>query len=191
MIRKSTLFWCVLALGSSAILYHTSYRVQALQSELGEVNAQIASEQERIHVLNAEWAYLTTPARIQKLAARHLPTQAPAKTYQVVSMAELTKQLPPRPDLAPAQPQIMAQATAKTAPVRVAAVEPAPAPVPVPARKTPQITAPRPATAKPIAIAALSRPATPPGTQAQPIAYRMAANTDQIGALINALDAGR
>ncbi|MBI1274068.1 MAG: hypothetical protein GC131_08300 [Alphaproteobacteria bacterium] len=93
MIRINTMFWCLLAILASGLLYHTSYRVQALQSTLDDYNDNIASEQEAIHVLKAEWSYLTSPARLEPLAAKHLGVRR-ARNEQTITMKQIDARLP-------------------------------------------------------------------------------------------------
>lgn len=94
-IRLSHWFWVVLLIGASVMLYHTSYRVQQAERQIAQARAQQAIELERIHVLEAEWAALTAPARLQRLAGKFMPLQ-PLATAQVVAPHKLARLLPPR-----------------------------------------------------------------------------------------------
>jgi cell division protein FtsL len=93
MIRMSTIFWCLLAILASGIMYHTSDHVQMLQKELDGLNEQIAAEQEATHVLKAEWSYVASPARLEMLATKYLGTQR-AKSFQIITMKQLDERLP-------------------------------------------------------------------------------------------------
>ena len=42
------------------------------KAELDRMNAQIAVEQQQIHMLKVEWSYLTQPERLLMLAREHL-----------------------------------------------------------------------------------------------------------------------
>lgn len=95
-IRLSHWFWVVLLVGASVMLYHTSYRVQQTERQITQARTQRAVELERIHVLEAEWAALTAPARLQRLAGKFMPLQ-PLATAQVVAPHKLARALPPRP----------------------------------------------------------------------------------------------
>jgi hypothetical protein len=72
MIRRSTLLWLLAAIIVGSGLYQLKYEVQAKEERLTRLNRQIQAEQEAIHVLNAEWAFLNRPDRLAELAGRHL-----------------------------------------------------------------------------------------------------------------------
>jgi hypothetical protein len=122
MIRRSTLLWLLATILIGCGLYQLKYEVQAKEEHLAKLNRQIQVEQEAIHVLNAEWAFLNRPDRIADLANRHLdlaavsPTQfskvaaIPERTLPVVVEADAAV-----PTAAPAAPSV----------VKVAAVAPA------------------------------------------------------------------
>jgi cell division protein FtsL len=52
--------------------YVTSYQIDELQRQKLVLEASIAQERNSIRVLQAEWAYLAEPKRIERLAAAHL-----------------------------------------------------------------------------------------------------------------------
>lgn len=54
-------------------LIHISYQVQTLTKKLETINSKISAEKDSIHTLNAEWAYLTNPKRIERLSMTLLP----------------------------------------------------------------------------------------------------------------------
>ena len=54
-------------------LYRIAEEARVAQADLRTAEAEINGEKNAIAVLGAEWARLTQPARIQALAARHLP----------------------------------------------------------------------------------------------------------------------
>ena len=72
MTGRVTLFWIVLASVVGFGLFQVKYKVQTLEEDLARLNLEITAEQELLHVLNAEWAFLNRPARLQVLSARHL-----------------------------------------------------------------------------------------------------------------------
>ena len=72
MIRRSTLLWLIAAILIGCGLYQLKYEVQAKEERLVRLNRQIQQEQEAIHVLNAEWAFLNRPDRLADLSKRHL-----------------------------------------------------------------------------------------------------------------------
>ncbi len=72
-------------------LYRIAEEARVAQADLRTAEAEINSEKNAIAVLGAEWARLTQPARIQALAARHLPlVEEP-----ILQLSSLTL-LPPR-----------------------------------------------------------------------------------------------
>jgi hypothetical protein len=96
MIRSypSLLFWLGMTIAASLLLYHTSDRVNALDSQLREINAQIDSEQENMRVLNAEWVYLSNPERIEAEVDRYsnqlnLRPTAPGRVVAMQNIGDL------------------------------------------------------------------------------------------------------
>lgn len=87
---------------TGALLLHASQNVQQTEDKLGALRASIEREREAIAVLNAEWAYLNNPARIEKLAKEYLDLVPPA-TGAIVSGAQ---EIPATPE--PAAEEIMA-----------------------------------------------------------------------------------
>jgi hypothetical protein len=99
MIRPSTVLWaaCVVLVGYA--LFQVKYEVMAQEDELAHLNRQIAESREAVRVLNAEWSFLTQPARLSELAKRYL-TLVPIGTAQLGSIAAI----PPRNPAAPSDP---------------------------------------------------------------------------------------
>ncbi len=91
----SILFWFGLIIIASVALYRTSDRVQELNHQLHELNASIDNEQQSIHVLKAEWAYLSSPARIENSAKKYLALR-PTAPKQIASLENLPEILPVR-----------------------------------------------------------------------------------------------
>lgn len=121
MTRASTiLFWFSLTIVVSLGLYHTSYRVEELGRTLRSLNAQIEMEQRNIHVLKAEYVYLTDPSRIEAAARKHLALQ-PTEPKQIAKMTKLAALVPARGEPA------TALAAAPEARVHPAAATPRPA----------------------------------------------------------------
>ncbi len=59
-----------------AFLFFVKSRVQELSRNIKTVNAKILSERENIHVLKAEYSYLTNPKRLKKLSDKSLSLKA-------------------------------------------------------------------------------------------------------------------
>jgi len=180
MITRATLIWAVLAIAAGFGLFQVSYRVASLEEELNKVNRQIVDERERLHALQADWSYLTNPARLADLARRHLPLQ-PLAAEQMIRIEDLPLRLAPLvaesdgfQQAEPASPPEAAVATAPPEAAVASATPPAPA---APAEKpaTPANTEmPQPA-AKP-AVAA---------TQEVPVEH----SDDPIGDLLQKVNA--
>jgi len=96
MTRASmTLFWFSLTIIVSLGLYHTSYRTEQLGRTLRTLNAKIESEQKSIHVLKAEYVYLTDPSRIEAVARKHLDMK-PTSPNQITKLSKLRSIIPTR-----------------------------------------------------------------------------------------------
>lgn len=72
-MRPVTLFWMVFVLVAALAVYEVKYDVREIKQDVASLEAQLAEENEAIHVLEAEWAYLTRPERLMELSAKHLP----------------------------------------------------------------------------------------------------------------------
>lgn len=90
-IRGRTMTVFVFAVLSGAGLLHVSQNVQEAEDRLAALEAKYRAEHETIRVLNAEWAYLNSPARLEALSHDYLDLDA-LKPNQM--MPEL-KALPP------------------------------------------------------------------------------------------------
>lgn len=95
-MRASLLFWTALAGIAVAVLYKTSNEVQEAQQKLAATRRAITAEQEAIRVLDAEWAWLTRPERLEDLATRHLG-MGPTLGLQFASLQDLPEPLPSQP----------------------------------------------------------------------------------------------
>ncbi len=94
MTRASaTAFWLCLTIIVSLGLYHTSYRVDNLDGQLQALNKKIQLEQRTIHVLKAEWDFLSNPSRIEAVARKHLDLQ-PTNPKQITLLKKLSSFLP-------------------------------------------------------------------------------------------------
>jgi hypothetical protein len=88
MMRSSTFIALILVGGLGFGLFKVKYEVQSLEDELGKINRQTVTDQDAIHVLKAEWSYLTQPVRIGEMAGRHLALQ-PVTAAQMGSFDQL------------------------------------------------------------------------------------------------------
>lgn len=198
MIRGlGTTIACACLAGAMGVgLFFVKHEVKEQEARLAELNQEIQSNQEAIHVLKAEWSYLNDPARLRALSEKFLSMKVMGPA-QIASLDTLPAAAPVAVARAPAPavaaPVTMAAAKplapAAAAPVAVAAAKPlAPAPTPAPAAKPAQIPAKAPTAmakasapakqdAKPAAVAAIkaptatvaaARPALVPGADTTP-----------------------
>lgn len=77
-LRLRTFFVFALAGLSGAMLLHVSQNVQQAEEKARTLELSIAREQEKIQVLQAEWAHLTRPERLEALAQDFLGFVPPA-----------------------------------------------------------------------------------------------------------------
>lgn len=73
MIKRIPILIAILLMAAGlAMLVHIKHKVQHLQSDLVELERQVHREEDAIHVLQAEWSYLTTPERLRQLSEKYL-----------------------------------------------------------------------------------------------------------------------
>jgi hypothetical protein len=70
------------------VLFQVKYTVADLESLHKSLRKEILTKSEELHTLNAEWAYLNDPARLQSLAQKYL-TLSPIRGEQVIPYSEL------------------------------------------------------------------------------------------------------
>jgi cell division protein FtsL len=87
-----TTYLFILAI-SAAFLFAIKHKVQNLNKELNEINSKIVSEKENIHILKAEYTYLTNPKRIKKLIDSNLALQT-VKPDQIVEPSAIQPTAP-------------------------------------------------------------------------------------------------
>jgi len=75
MVRPATAASLGLCLALGFGLFQIKYEVQNQEEELVKIHRQTTLDQEQMHVLAAEWSYLTQPVRLGLLASRHLNLQ--------------------------------------------------------------------------------------------------------------------
>jgi cell division protein FtsL len=168
---SSILFWFCLIIATSVALYRTSDRVQELNQHLRSLNASIDSEQQSIHVLKAEWAYLSSPARIEVTAKKFLAMR-PTAPKQITSMDNL-------PEMFTVREKTVASATpSPIANIKTSMHMPQPKPTILSQRKDAAVVASAPPTRHVNERMTIERTAS-----AQPLP------DNSIGALINQLDA--
>jgi hypothetical protein len=68
MIRFGVAMWVGVIAVAAAAAFGISFEVQSLRERLSSLNRDIASEEDTIRVLKAEWAYMTQPTRLREMA---------------------------------------------------------------------------------------------------------------------------
>ena len=128
MIRASQiLFWLGLSISVVTALYYTSDRTRELNHQLREINAAIDAEQQNIHVLKAEWVFLSNPTRVEE-EAKKLIALKPTAPAQVIQLADLDDALPTREE---AEENVAVTSTPiANVETNMAALPPPPAPKP-------------------------------------------------------------
>ncbi|MBK1696493.1 cell division protein FtsL [Rhodovibrio salinarum] len=91
VVRVSLVIWLIVAGAVALGLYQVKYEVQRLEEELHQVRNDIRQDRMALHVLEAEWAYLNRPERLERLASKHLD-MGPGNAKQVAAVSAL----PPR-----------------------------------------------------------------------------------------------
>lgn len=123
---KFNLLFILLALfivgAPMALMYTTSYKIADLNKQKLALEAEASDARNAIRVLQAEWAYLAEPARIERLAAAHLKMEK-GKTMLLASASDLNGVL-----AAGREPQTANRQLAAAAPAQPAAVSITPAP---------------------------------------------------------------
>lgn len=127
MIRATTLFLLIATAAVAGTLFWLKHVVTGLEEDLQARQHELLQEQEAIHVLKAEWAYLNRPERLARLAARHLHLK-PVEGVQLTSLSTIPWPLEmtePHPDFKPGTPPPMARTPALPAlPVPMPEVQP-------------------------------------------------------------------
>ena len=129
-MRRSTLIWAVLCTVAVIGLFVIKHEVQVLEESLQAYNSEIISDQEAMQVLQAEWAYLNQPARLEALSTRLLGMEPPAPG-QTLTFGEFMDRVKAEEDAeakqVPVKKGAPARSTAPTAAPTAVAVKAAPA----------------------------------------------------------------
>lgn len=96
MIRIGTGLWLILVACVGFGMFKVKYEVMELEDALARTNRAVLADQDAIHVLKAEWAFLGQPSRLADLSRRHLDL-APLGAAQLGQIANI----PLRPSAVP------------------------------------------------------------------------------------------
>lgn len=97
-------FVCFAALSIGGV-YLVKYSAQSQQRDVVKLRAELAAEQESLHLLHAEWAYLNRPERLQQLASRHLAL-TPIESAQIIDANRLPAARPAATASSPIMPAV-------------------------------------------------------------------------------------
>ena len=87
MRNMTKLLLLLLSLGVFAGIYKIKVETWQLKRKARILERSIAKEERAILVLRADWAYLTRPERIERLARKHLGMR-PVKPGQIIVLKE-------------------------------------------------------------------------------------------------------
>lgn len=85
-MKKITSLCIMIATFMGIVTFSAKQKVAALEEHLTRLNQKVWNYKESKHILMAEWSYLNEPARLQRLAERHLPIDAGRGSSQLVSI---------------------------------------------------------------------------------------------------------
>lgn len=71
-----------------AFLFLVKNKVTLISKEISQTNQKIIAEKEALHILNAEYSFLSNPKRIKKLVDQRLHLQAMKKS-QIIDVEKL------------------------------------------------------------------------------------------------------
>ena len=125
MIRPFTLLTAMLFALSGAYLFAVKHRAQVLDDEIAATAQATRLDQQRIRVLQAQWALEVDPSRLAQLSAQFTQLQ-PMKPAQLVTLGSLSAALPPPGSAVPGQN------LAGSAPALIAEAAPVSATAPAP-----------------------------------------------------------
>ncbi len=94
MIRPLTMISAALFVLSGAYMFVVKHRAQVLDDKLAQVAQATRLDQQRIRVLQAQWALEVDPSRLQQLSSQFTTLQ-PMKPSQMTVLPELATALPP------------------------------------------------------------------------------------------------
>jgi hypothetical protein len=90
MSRRSTVSVIILAIMMGCALFHVKYQVVDIEERLKKIHHTVAQEKATIRLLEAEWAYLNEPRRLQELSEKYLAL-APTRSNQLMARHTLNQ----------------------------------------------------------------------------------------------------
>ena len=89
--RMISLLLTGLVIAAGISLYLLAHRVDERRARIAALEAEIARERAGIRILEAEWAYLTSPERIRADAERYLALRPPRAGQQIADVRSLAE----------------------------------------------------------------------------------------------------
>lgn len=89
MTLRATAVWLSLTVAAGTALYVVKHEVGGLEDRLTAIDDQVQKDRAAIHVLHAEWAYLTRPERLAALVKNHLDLVTPRPSQIVTSIDQI------------------------------------------------------------------------------------------------------
>jgi cell division protein FtsL len=74
---------------SALAVFYTQFKVEDLQDELMQTDAQISTYQDEMRMLEIEWTFLTRPERVRLLANKYLQDSGYALASQIKESSEI------------------------------------------------------------------------------------------------------
>ena len=113
-LTTTCIFSAVLVSGS--LLFVVSQKVQSTERDINFLETKITREKESVRVLEAEWAYLNRPDRLEKLAANAQlePTAIPQSLDRKIMIETVVVPVPVRKpvyNVAPKAPELIQVST--------------------------------------------------------------------------------
>ena len=96
MVKMVNAFLVLAVLVSAFFMYSLEHATRGLERQAMKLKTALSDERETIKLLDAEWASLTRPDRLQKLAEEQLKLQ-PLKATQIISVADIKTKIPDAP----------------------------------------------------------------------------------------------
>jgi len=96
VFRTSDIILVAVMICAAAVTYKVKYDAQKRYLEVRHIERQIEAEKDTISLLRADWALLTQPARMQRLAAQYqeqLGLQV-IEPEQIVKISDIPERLP-------------------------------------------------------------------------------------------------
>ncbi|MDF1790913.1 MAG: hypothetical protein P1U88_03340 [Thalassobaculaceae bacterium] len=97
-MRRVTVLWFLIAACLGVALFLVKYEVQDREEKLAALHREILSNQEAVHVLEAEWSYLNRPSNLEAMVRRHLDL-VPLDTTRLGQIERLPMRLPVLPGI--------------------------------------------------------------------------------------------